>query len=111
MIFNCKSAVKKAMLGKSGMNCISLILFTDDVIPFLNNYFETEDFNKSNFFNDIRKSDSAIAFPCGDLLEKLFLETIRLPSAYSKHTVAVCTTNGNSCNSCNCSFNKKIQRQ
>ena len=87
MIFNCKSAVKKAMLGKSGMNCISIILFTDDVIPFLNNYFETEDFNKSNFFNDIRKSDSAIAFPCGDLLEKLFLETIRLPSAYSKHTV------------------------
>ena len=32
MIFNCKSAVKKAMLGKSGMNCISIILFTDDTI-------------------------------------------------------------------------------
>ena len=26
MIFNCKTAVKKAILGKSGMNCISIIL-------------------------------------------------------------------------------------
>ena len=87
MIFNCKTAVKKAMLGKSGMNCISLILFTDDTITFLNDFLGTNDFNSSIFFNEIRKSDSAVSFPCGELLEKLFLETIRLPGTFSKYTV------------------------
>ena len=87
MIFNCKSAVKKAMLGKSGMNCISIILFTEDTISFLNNFLGTSDFSSSNFFNDIRKSDSVVTFPCGELLEKLFLETIRLPGVFSKYTV------------------------
>ena len=87
MIFNCKSAVKKAMLGKSGMNCISLILFTDDVISFLNDFLGTNDFSSSDFFNDIRKCDSAVSFSSGELLEKLFLETIRLPGAFSKYTV------------------------
>ena len=48
MIFNSKSAVKKALLGKS---------------------------------------DSVAVFSCSPLLEKLFLETIRLPQAYSRHTV------------------------
>ncbi len=86
MIFNCKTAVKKAMLGKSGMNCISLILFTDDTITFLNDFLGTNDFNSSIFFNEIRKSDSAVSFPCGELLEKLFLETIRLPGTGSKYT-------------------------
>ena len=87
MIFNCKSAVKKAMLGKSGMNCISLILFTEDTISFLNDFLGTKDFCSADFFTEIRKSDSAVSFPCVELLEKLFLETIRLPSAFSKHTV------------------------
>ena len=87
MIFNCKTGVKKAMLGKSGMNCISIILFTQDTISFLNDFLGTSDFCSSDFFNEIRKSDSAVTFPCGDLLEKLFLETIRLPVAYSKYTV------------------------
>ncbi len=87
MIFNCKSAVKKAMLGKSGMNCISIILFTNDVITFLNEFLGTNDFNSSDFFNDIRKSDSVVTFPCGELLEKIFLETIRLPGVFSKYTV------------------------
>ena len=87
MIFNCKSAVKKAMLGKSGMNCISIILFTDDAISYLNEFLGSNDFSRSDFFNDIRKSDSAISFPCGELLEKIFLETIRLPGAFSKYTV------------------------
>ena len=87
MIFNCKSAVKKAMLGKSGMNCISIILFTDDAITFLNDYLGTNDFSSSDFFNDIRKSDSVVSFSSGELLEKLFLETIRLPGAFSKYTV------------------------
>ena len=87
MIFNCKSAVKKAMLGKSGMNCISLILFTEDTISFLNEFLETNSFSSTYFFYDIRKSDSAVFFPCGELLEKLFLEMIRLPAAYSKQTI------------------------
>ena len=87
MIFNCKTGVKKAMLGKSGMNCISLILFTEDTISFLNDFLETNDFGSSDFFNDIRNSDSAVSFPCGELLEKLFLEMIRLPSFYSKQTI------------------------
>ena len=87
MIFNCKTAVRKAMLGKSGMNCISLILFTDDTNSFLNDFLGTNDFSSSDFFNDIRKSDSAVSFSSGELLEKLFLETIRLPGAFSKYTV------------------------
>lgn len=87
MIFNSKSAVKKALLGKSGMNCISIILFTDDTISYLNTFLESSDFSSSNFFYDIRKSDSVAVFSCSPLLEKLFLETIRLPQAYSRHTV------------------------
>ena len=87
MIFNCKTGVKKAMLGKSGMNCISIILFTQDTISFLNDFLATTDFCSCDFFNEIRKSDSAVTFPCGEMLEKLFLETIRLPTAYSKYTV------------------------
>ena len=87
MIFNCKTAVKQAQLGKSGMNCISLILFTEDAISYLNDFLGSNDFSSSDFFNDIRKSDSAVSFPCGELLEKLFLETIRLPGAFSKYTV------------------------
>jgi AraC-like DNA-binding protein len=87
MIFNSKTAVKKCILGKSGMNCISIILFTQDTISFLNDFLGTSDFCSSDFFNDIRKSDSAVTFPCGELLEKLFLETIRLPGAFSKYTV------------------------
>lgn len=87
MIFNCKTAVKKAMLGKSGMNCISIILFTNDAISYINDFFETNDFESSDFFNDIRKSDSVVSFPCSELLEKLFLETIRLPGVFSKYTV------------------------
>ena len=87
MIFNCKTGVKKAMLGKSGMNCISIILFTEDTISFLNDFLGTNDFSSSEFFNDIRKSDSAVSFACGELLEKLFLETIRLPGAFSKYTI------------------------
>lgn len=69
------------------MNCISIILFTNDVITFLNEFLGTNDFNSSDFFNDIRKSDSVVTFPCGELLEKLFLETIRLPGVFSKYTV------------------------
>jgi AraC-like DNA-binding protein len=87
MIFNCKTGVKKAMLGKSGMNCISIILFTEDTVSFLNDFLGITEFSSSDFFNDIRKSDSAVTFPCGELLEKLFLETIRLPAVYSKYTV------------------------
>jgi AraC-like DNA-binding protein len=87
MIFNSKSAVKKALLGKSGMNCISIILFTDDTISYLNTFLESSDFCSSNFFYDIRKNDSVPVFSCSPLLEKLFLETIRLPQAYSRHTV------------------------
>lgn len=87
MIFNCKTGVKKAMLGKSGMNCISLIIFSVDTISFLNEFLETDSFSSLDFFNDIRKSDSVVSFPCGELLERLFLEMIRLPAAYSKQTV------------------------
>ena len=87
MIFNCKTSVKKAMLGKSGMNCISIILFTEDAVSFLNDFLSTNEFSEAHFFNEIRKTDCAVTFPCGELLEKLFLETIRLPGAYSKLTV------------------------
>lgn len=87
MIFNCKTSVKKAMLGKSGMNCISIILFTEDAVSFLNDFLGANEFSEARFFNEIRKTDCAVTFPCGELLEKLFLETIRLPGAYSKLTV------------------------
>lgn len=75
------------MLGKSGMNCISIILFTEDAVSFLNDFLGTNEFSEARFFNEIRKTDCAVTFPCGELLEKLFLETIRLPGAYSKLTV------------------------
>jgi AraC-like DNA-binding protein len=87
MIFNSKTGVKKTILGKSGMNCISLILFTDDTISFLNDFFGTVDFCSNNFFEELRKSESAVSFTCGDLLENLFLEMMKLPDNFSKYTV------------------------
>ena len=85
MIFNCKTAVKKCTLGKSGMNCISLILFCEEAIDFLNEFFDTGDFSDSTFFSEIRKSDSAVSFPGSDLLEKLFLEMMKLPGDFSSY--------------------------
>ena len=85
MIFNSKTAVKKCTLGKSGMNCISLILFCDDTVAFLNNFFGTTDFSTQNFFSEIRKSDSAVTYPGSDLLEKLFLEMMKLPDEFSAY--------------------------
>ncbi|MBR4179683.1 MAG: helix-turn-helix transcriptional regulator [Treponema sp.] len=85
MIFNTRTAVKKSMLGKSGMNCISIILFPLDTVDFLNEFCGTTDFSLTNFFNEIRKTESAVAFPCGEFLEKLFLEMIKLPDSFSKH--------------------------
>ncbi len=87
MIFNSKTAVKKCTLGKSGMNCISLIIFCEDTIAFLNDFFNTSDFNDSNFFSDIRKSTSAVSYPVSDLLEKLFLEMMKLPGEFSTYNL------------------------
>ena len=49
MIFNCKTGVKKAMLGKSGMNCISLIIFSEVTISFLNEFLGTDSFSSLDF--------------------------------------------------------------
>lgn len=87
MIFNSKTGIKKCMLGKSGMNCISLIVFTDDTIDFLNKFFDTSDFKTETFFSEIRKSESAVSFPCSDLLEKLFLEMTKFSGEFSKFEI------------------------
>lgn len=87
MIFNSKTGVKKAVLGKSGMNCISLILFTDDTVDFLNDFFGVIDFNASDFFYEVRKSDCTVSFPCTELLENLFLEMLQLPDRFSKFEI------------------------
>ncbi|MBQ4496423.1 MAG: helix-turn-helix transcriptional regulator [Spirochaetaceae bacterium] len=87
MIFNSRTAVKKAMLGKSGMNCISLILFTKDAIAFLNDFFDTTEFTEKSFFSEIRKSDCVFTISGNDLLEKLFLEMMRFPDEFSKYEV------------------------
>ncbi len=87
MIFNSKTAVKKAVLGKSGMNCVSLILFTDDTISFMNDFLGSAVVCNEDFFSEIRKSDRAVTFTGGDLLERLFLEMIKLPDSFSRHTI------------------------
>lgn len=87
MIFNSKTAVKKAALGKNGMNCLSLILFADDTVDFLNSFFHTTDFTCSDFFSEIRKSENCVTFPCTELLENLFLKMIQLPDRFSKFEV------------------------
>lgn len=87
MIFNTKTSVKKSMLGKSGMNCISLILFTVDTVAFLNEFLGTVDLKTDDFFNEIRKSDCATTFPCTELLENLFLEMLQMPDKFSKFEI------------------------
>jgi len=87
MIFNSKTTVRKCSLGKSGMNCISLIIFCEDTIAFLNEFFDTSDFNDSNFFSEIRKSTSAVSYPGSDLLEKLFLEMMKFPGEFSAYNL------------------------
>ena len=85
LIFNSKSAVKKCRLGKSGMNCLSLIVFTEDAVAFLNDFFNTNDFSASVFFREIRAGNSVVSYPADDLLEKLFLEMTRLPEKFTAH--------------------------
>ncbi len=85
LIFNSKSAVKKCRLGKSGMNCLSLIVFTEDAVAFLNDFFDTNDFSASVFFREIRAGNSVVSYPADDLLEKLFLEMTRLPEKFTVH--------------------------
>nr|MCR4580789.1 hypothetical protein [Treponema sp.] len=85
VIFNNKTAVRKSILGKSGMNCLSIIVFTDAAINYLNNFFKTQDFNKEIFFKEIRNADTSVSFPCDELLEKLFMEMIKLPDPLSKY--------------------------
>lgn len=85
LIFNSKSAVKKCRLGKSGMNCLSLIVFTEDAVAFLNDFFDTNDFSASVFFREIRAGNSVVSYPADDLLEKLFLEMTRLPEKFTAH--------------------------
>ena len=87
LIFNSKSAVKKCSLGRSGMNCISLIVFTQEVLVFLNDFFDTKDFTAADFFSEIRARDSVITYPADDLLEKLFMEMTRLPEKFSTYKV------------------------
>lgn len=92
MIFNSQSAVRRTVLGKSGMNCISLILFTEDAILFLNDFLQTKTFSKEIFFPSIRSSKGVMTICGSELLEKLFLETIKLPSVYSKFKTKLCIT-------------------
>lgn len=85
LIFNSKSAVKKCSLGRSGMNCLSLIIFTEEALAFLNDFFDTKDFIAADFFSQIRSGDSVVTYPANDLLEKLFMEMTRLPEKYSPY--------------------------
>ena len=87
LIFNSKSAVKKCSLGRSGMNCISLIVFTQEALIFLNDFFDTKDFTAADFFSEIRAGDSVVTYPADDLLEKLFMEMTRLPEKFSTYKV------------------------
>ena len=93
MIFNSKTAVRKCTLGKSGMNCISIIIFCQDAIDFLNEFFDTSDFSDSTFFSEIRKSASAVSYPGSDLLEKLFLEMMKLPDDFSVYKLKLAVVN------------------
>ncbi|MCR4735620.1 MAG: AraC family transcriptional regulator [Treponema sp.] len=87
MFFNSQTATKKSILGKSGMNCISLVIFPAQAVDFLNSFLSTSEFTSDDFFNEVRKTDSCISFPAGELLESLFLEMVQRPGAHSKYYV------------------------
>ncbi len=87
MFFNSRTGTRKCSLGKSGMNCISLILFPRETVSFLNGFLSCKEFTTDDFFNEIRSSDSCIRFPADELLEKLFLEMMQRPSEFSKHYI------------------------
>ena len=92
LIFNSKSAVKKCSLGKSGMNCLSLIIFTQEALKFLNDFLTTKDFVEDDFFTEIRSGNFVVTYPADDLLEKLFLEMTRLPEKYSPFNLKLAVT-------------------
>lgn len=92
LIFNSKSAVKKCSLGKSGMNCLSLIIFTQEALKFLNDFLTTKDFVEDDFFSEIRSGNFVVTYPADDLLEKLFLEMTRLPEKYSTYKIKLTVT-------------------
>ncbi len=85
MIFNSQTGIRKSTLGKEEMKCISLIIFPNDAVAFLNSFLACKEFSADNFFSEIRKSNACIRFPAGELLEKLFQEMMQRPSEFSKH--------------------------
>lgn len=91
LIFNSQTSVKKTAIGKEGMRCMSLVLFADDSVDFLNGFLDTNEFHKDDFFHDARTSDSIISFTADEALENHFYEMIKLPGEYSKHHVKLAT--------------------
>lgn len=87
LIFNSQSSVKKCLLGKSGMNGISIFFFAKEAVEFLNDFFKTSDFTLTNFFKDVRNSDSVLSFPAGNLLETLFMQMIKISDDFSEYKV------------------------
>lgn len=91
LIFNSQTGVKKTVIGKEGLRCMSLVLFADDTVSYLNSFLGTKDFSSEKFFPDIRNCDSVVSFTADELLETLFYEMIKLPGEYSKHHIKLVT--------------------
>ncbi len=87
LFFNSKTATKQCILGKNGMNGLSIVLFPSQAVAFLNEFFSCKTFTVGNFFPEIRASDSCVRFAADDLLEKLFLEMMQRSSLYSQYYI------------------------
>ncbi|MCR4735045.1 MAG: AraC family transcriptional regulator [Treponema sp.] len=87
MMFNSQTPVKKSTLDKDGLVCLSMVCFPKDTVKFLNDFLSTSDFSTDDFFTDLRKGNSVITFPAGEILDNLFLQMVHRSSKYSKHFV------------------------
>ena len=85
IIFSSNIGVKKCHIGPEGMICISLIVFVDLAVQYLNEFFETNEFTVDNFYKEAREAGSCICVQANERLENIFNDMMALPSEHGAY--------------------------
>ena len=82
VVFSSNVGVKKCTIGSEGMICISLIVFVDLAVNYLNEALETGEFTDSNFYKEAREAGSCICVQANERLENIFKDMMALPAEH-----------------------------
>lgn len=85
LIFNSRIGVKKCNVGPEGMICISLIVFIDHAVQYLNDFFSTDEFTVENFYKEVRETQGCTCIQANERLENLFKDMMALPAEHGSY--------------------------